>query len=295
MPPARCVRLADIYLRTQNVKTPPYTRGRSMDLLYVFNRYFFENEYMHFGYWEDGLELKYLNLKRAQERYVEELFKLLPEDVETILDVGCGSGEMASQLIDRGSRVDCVCPPTILSRYATDKLGDRATLFECRFEDLDTDRKYDLIYFAESFQFVDMRKALNQCRRYGNKYILIADLFKKDMPEKGPIGGGHSYSEFRALVEETGLREIANVDITPWIGPGFDLETRTMEEFFRPLLMVINRILAIRNSFLVRLALFSNRKRLNRFKTRYMDNPDRNRDSFARYKTYRFMLFRLPD
>lgn len=265
-----------------------------MDLLYVFNRYFFENEYMHFGYWEDGLEVKYLNLKRAQERYVEEIFKLLPEDVESVLDVGCGSGEMASQLIAKGYRVDCVCPPTIMSQYAREKLGDRARVFEYKFEDLDIDNRYDLIYFSESFQFINMRRALEQCKRYGNKYVLIADVFKKDMPEKGPIGGGHSWSDFRALVDEFRLEAIADVDVTRYIGPSFDLETRTMEEFFKPMVMVIRRMLSGMNPLLRRLLLFANRKKLNRFRTRYMDNPDRNRDSFARYKTYRFMLFRLP-
>lgn len=266
-----------------------------MDLLYVFNRYFFENEYMHFGLWEDDLELKYLNLKRAQERYVEELFRLIPADVESILDVGCGSGEMAARLADQGYRVDCVCPPTILSHFAGEKLQDRARLFECRFEDLDSDGEYDLIYFSESFQFVDMRAALEQCRRYGRRYVLIADLFKKDMPEKGPIGGGHSYSEFRTLTDEFGLTELANIDITRHVAPGFDLEQKTVREFLKPLLMVFNRILTIRNSLPVKLLLLSNRKRLQRFRSRYMENPKRNSEGFSEYKTYRFMLFRLPE
>jgi len=266
-----------------------------MDLLYVFNRYFFENEYMHFGYWEDGLDVKYLNLKQAQERYVQEIFRLLPEDVESILDVGCGSGEMASQLIKKGYRVDCVCPPTVLSRFASEKLQDRAEVFECKFEDLDTDRRYDLVYFSESFQFINMRHAFEQCRRYSRRYVLIADVFKKDMPERGPIGGGHRYSEFRDLVNEFGFKEVANVDVTEFIAPSFDLETRTMEEFLKPMVLVIRRMLDAMNPLLRRLLLFYNRKKLNRFKTRYMDNPGRNRHSFAKYKTYRFMLFRLPD
>lgn len=264
-----------------------------MDLLYVFNRYFFENEYMHFGYWEEGVPVKYMNLKQAQQRYVEEIFRLLPEDVHSILDVGCGSGEMASQLLRKGYQVDCVCPPTVLSHFAKQKLQDQAQVFECKFEDLDTERRYDLIYFSESFQFINMRRALEQCRRFGRHYVLVADVFKKDMPEKGPIGGGHRYSEFQDLVREFDLREVANVDVTGFIAPSFDLETRTMEEFLKPMLMVIRRMLAVMNPLLRKLLLFINRKKLNRFRTRYMDNPGRNRHSFAKYKTYRFILYRL--
>ncbi len=266
-----------------------------MDLLYVFNRYFFENEYMHFGYWEHGLELKYANLKTAQQRYVEEFQKLIPADVHSMLDVGCGSGEMASQFLDKGYKVDCVCPPTILSHYASEKLAGRASVHEAKFEDLKLDgQSYDLIYFSESFQFINMRRAFEQCRRYGNQYMLVADVFRKDMPERGPIGGGHKYQDFLALVEEFGFEELANVDVTEFTGPGFDLESDAMENFIRPLVMVMGRIVNVNNSLLARFALFLNRKRLQRLRTKYLDNPGaRNRDSFAEYKTYRFVLLKI--
>lgn len=266
-----------------------------MDLLYVFNRYFFDNEYMHFGYWEDDLELKYANLKTAQQRYVEEFQKLIPADVHSMLDVGCGSGEMASQFLDKGYRMDCVCPPTILSHYASEKLAGRASVHEARFEDLELGEKtYDLIYFSESFQFINMRRAFEQCRRYGNQYMLVADVFKKDMPERGPIGGGHNYRDFLALVEEFGFEELVNVDVTEFTGPGFDLESGAIEEFIRPLLMVGERIVNVNNSLWARLVLFLNRKRLQRLRSKYLDNPcARNRNSFAEYKTYRFVLLKI--
>ena len=148
----------------------PFVRGRSMDLLYVFNKHFFENEHMHFGYWEPGLELKYLNLKQAQCRYVDEFFRLIPADVQTILDVGCGSGEMAKELIGRGYRVDCVCPPTVVGHFAKEKLDGKARLFPSRYEELDIPERFDLVYFSESFQFIKLRAAMEQSRRYAAKY-----------------------------------------------------------------------------------------------------------------------------
>lgn len=171
-----------------------YKKGRSMDLAHIFLRYFFETEYMHFGYWE-GLELKFYNLKKAQELYVENLQRMIPPDVNTILEVGCGSGEMAKRLLSAGYRVDVVSPPCIMTSLAKEKLSGQVVFHECLFEDMKTDNKYDLVLFSESFQFVDLKTAIQKAAHYG-RYILIADVFRKDTAEKSPIGGGHSYSDF---------------------------------------------------------------------------------------------------
>jgi SAM-dependent methyltransferase len=274
-------------------KTNTYTRGRSLDLLYVFLRYFFETEYLHFGYWRPELDLKFANLKQAQNAYIEELFKLIPEDVQSILDVGCGSGEMASQLLKLNYRVDAVCPPSIMSENAGKKLTGESSLYECKYEDLNIDKKYDLIVFSESIQFIQIKDAFEQCRRYGQKYILIADLFKNDMPEKGPIGGGKPYQDFLREKDNFGFSEIKNIDITEFVAPGFDLEQDAIENFIKPLVSVFNRILAIKNSILIKLGFFLYRKKLNKMKTRYLEATDSNSTSFTKYKSYRFILLEI--
>ena len=270
-----------------------YTRGRSLDLLFVFLRYFFETEYLHFGYWRPGVELKFANLKQAQDAYIEELFKLIPADVTSILDVGCGSGEMTSRLLRLGYRVDAVCPPSIMSENAALKLGSDATLYECRFEELDMERRYDLVVFGESIQFMQLKDAFSQCRRYGRKYILIADLFKNDFPEKGPIGGGKPYSELLREQENFGFRELSNMDITDFVAPGFDLEQDLIQNFLKPLIAVFKRIMAIKNSLLLKVGLLVYRKKLRKLQTRYLDNRDRNSAAFRKYKTYRFILLEI--
>jgi SAM-dependent methyltransferase len=276
-------------------KNTTYSRGRSLDLLFVFLRYFFETEYLHFGYWRPGVDLKFANLKQAQNTYIDELFKLIPDDVQSILDVGCGSGEMASQLLKKNYQVDAVCPPSIMSENAAQKLTGDSTLYECKYEDLDIDKKYDLIVFSESIQFIQIKDAFEQCRRYGKKYILIADLFKKDMPEKGPIGGGKPYKDFLKEKDNFGFKEIQNVDITEFVAPGFDLEKDAIKNFVKPLISVFDRILAIKNSLLIKLGMFIYKKKLNKIKTRYLDASDRNSTSFSQYKSYRFILLEVSN
>ncbi len=262
-------------------------------MLFVFLRYFFETEYLHFGYWQPGVELKFTNLKQAQNAYIDELFKLIPDDVQSILDVGCGSGEMGSQLLKKNYQVDAVCPPSIMSENAAKKLGGNANLYECKYEDLDIDNKYDLIVFSESIQFIQIKDAFAQCRRYGRKYILIADLFKNDFPEKGPIGGGKPYKEFVQERDNFGFKEINNIDITEYVAPGFDLEQDAINNFVKPLISVFKRMMAIKNSFLLRLGILVYRKKLKKIRTRYLENNDRNSRSFAKYKSYRFILLEI--
>lgn len=71
----------------------PYVRGRSLDLSYVFLRYFFETEYLHYGFWPEGLDAKFANLLEAQQLYADKVYSLIPQDVKTVLDVACGSGK----------------------------------------------------------------------------------------------------------------------------------------------------------------------------------------------------------
>ena len=60
----------------------------------------------------------------------------IPAGVHTILDVGCGAGNTARKLLERGYQVDCVSPNGVLSGVARTVLAGRATLFESRFQDV---------------------------------------------------------------------------------------------------------------------------------------------------------------
>src|SRR5687767_14322449 len=84
---------------------------------------------------------------------------MIPQGTRSILDVGSGTGSNARDLLDQGYTVDCVCPSPRLNVIAREKLQASAAIFECRFEDFTSYRKYDLILCCESFHYVMRRKA----------------------------------------------------------------------------------------------------------------------------------------
>ena len=145
---------------------------------------------LHYGYWTDDLELTPQNMPQAQARYTDELMADIPADVRSILDVGCGAGNTAHKLLERGYQVDCVSPNAWLTTEARRVLGSRARVFESKFEQLTLDRTYDLILFSESFLFMKAEQALAKAEsalRPGG-YILISDIFK--LPADGARSAG---------------------------------------------------------------------------------------------------------
>ena len=114
-------------------------------------------------------------------------------------------------------------------------------------------------------------------------------------PKKVPSVVVNPYQDYLRARDEFGFREISNIDITDYVAPGFDLEADAIENFFRPLIDVFNRILAIKKSLLIRSGLFLYRKKLQKLKHRYLDNKDRNCASFRKYKSYRFILLQVSD
>ena len=65
----------------------------------VLSKFFFKTEHLHFGYWPDDLEITIDNLKKSQDYHSKKIIEAIPDNVNTILDVGSGSGGLAEKLI----------------------------------------------------------------------------------------------------------------------------------------------------------------------------------------------------
>lgn len=251
---------------------------------------------LHYGYWPPDLAVEPRNIAQAQAHYTDLLMSHIPAGVRTILDVGCGAGNTARKLIERGYTVDCVSPNRVLTDVARQVLGDRATIFETRFEDLETDRRYDLILFSESLLFIPLDVAFTQALRLltPRGHILITDIFRVPAEGESPIGGGHELERFRAAVARFALEPVNDVDMTDGIAPTFDVLDRAYREAIQPAYEMIMARLTARFPWIMGIVRWKFRDKLERAERKHFSGR-RTGASFKLYKSYRLLLFRRPD
>jgi SAM-dependent methyltransferase len=252
--------------------------------------YLFKSKALHYGYWEKGEEVALWNLGKAQENYTRHFLSRVPADAKDILDVGCGTGLIASRLVARGHRVECLSPSPFLNAEAKKMLPEGTPIYETTFEEFETSNTYDLVMFAESFQYLSMeeslRKALRLLRPGGR--ILICDAFRLDKPDKSPIGGGQNYAKYLKMVESLNLTCVEDVDITANIAPTFDLVQDLSLNLIKPMWANAQRLAQESHPLLYKLAAWKFKRRLQKMQKHF--DPRRNGAGFMEYKTYRIQL-----
>ncbi len=264
--------------------------------LNLFN-FFIGTRDLHYGYWQDDLELCIQNLPEAQRRYSDFLIAHIPSGVERILDVGCGAGGLATELLARGYRVEGVSPSPLLSEAARRQAGADFRIHEGRFEDVvfaDDDR-FDLVMFSESFQYITLERVFGDAMRRlkPGGHILICDFFKTGAPGRSVIGGGHPLDKFDAALRESGLEVVEDIDITAQTAPNLDLVEQMGRELLQPTFRLIGYAFSSNHPWLARLLGWKYRKKLDKINYKYLSG-ERNAKSFALHKVYRLLLLRKP-
>lgn len=122
--------------------------------------------------------------EKPQRRFISGLEKKLMLDMlrpargETVLDIGCGTGESLIPFIESGLSVTGIDPSQHMLDCASVKLGNRAEL-HCGFaEDLPfDDNSFNYASFFTSLEFVnDPKKALEEACRVAKDKIFIGIL-----------------------------------------------------------------------------------------------------------------------
>ena len=262
----------------------------------IFGRFFLDMQDLHYGYWPPELPRVPQNLSVAQAAYTDLLMSHVPPGAHSVLDVGCGAGNTARKLLERGYQVDGVSPNSFLTAVARQVLGDRATVFETKFQDLVTDRRYDVVLFSESLLFIPLEQALAKALellRPGG-HILITDIFRVPAEGKSPIGGGHELPRFRETVGRYPLRQVTDFDMTAGIAPTFDIVNRATLDAIEPAYRLILDRITLKYPLVMRLLRWWFRKKIERYEQKHFSGR-RDGANFMKYKSYRLLLFKRTD
>ena len=269
------------------------SREVGLKIGWICGEYFLKLKHLHYGYWTDGLQVDISNLRAAQEEYVKFLLSHIPKGVKTVLDVGCGAGQVAQRLLCEGYAVDCVSPSDFLTEQTRKSVGDKSEIFECKYEELDTQKHYDLILFVESFQYIDLPTALANTSRFLNAggHMLICDIFKKSGEGKGRQSGGHDLDKLSKLVETSTFSLVEDVDITEQTAPNIDLLNDALEKVGKPVVESIADFLSERYPTVFKLLSWKYQDELDKVSKKY-SGGSRTGEQFRQFKSYRLLLYR---
>lgn len=273
------------------------SRAVGLDIALAAARFLTGRENLHYGLWEGGLEVNAGNLGRAQEAYTERLFAFAGLDdgrPRRVLDIGGGAGETARKLLALGHEVDIVIPSQVLAERCREN-APAARVHECLFEAFESDRRFDVCLFSESFQYIPPEIALEKAAGLLDKggEIVISDCFRspgyRKENDEVVVGGGHRIARYRDAVEALGLKVLAEEDVTEAVAPSVEIE----QDFYNVLGFTLSRIDRelrekkpwLRRSLAALVRLFIDERRRRRLDQR-LNQRTRTAEAFRRNNIY---------
>ncbi|MBF0350863.1 MAG: methyltransferase domain-containing protein [SAR324 cluster bacterium] len=268
------------------------THEIGLDIGVVLAKYFFKTEYMHYGYWKKGVAINVDNLPQAQEEYANLLLSNIPEGTKTILDVGCGIGTVAEKLLNAGYEVDCVSPSPQLTQYTRNRLGSRSHIYESLYQEAQIPKRYDMVLFSESFQYIPLEEALKKTLSLLNPggHLLICDFFRKEVQGESPISGGHKLARFYEILPQYPLKTIVDLDITRETAPSLDIMDDILTNVVHPIWNAVAYYMNVNHPAVSKLFVWKNREKIEKAHRKYFTHRT-NGTHFQQFKSYRLMVF----
>ena len=273
-------------------KVTPNEIGLEIGL--VLSRFFFNTEHLHFGFWPDDLSVNIDKLNKAQDLHSNQILKSIPNDVKTILDVGSGSGGLAEKLGGSGYKVECVSPSEYLSDAIEKKLKSSVVVHRSTFEKFETQKKYDLVLFSESFQYVNINKTLNKLPDIikDKGHLLICDFFRQPGTGTKPLGGGHDWQIYQNNLGDHDFAIVKDIDITKETARTYDLINQIINEVADPVRDLSAKYLDSHYPKGMRLLKWYFDKKIRRINRIYFAGNMTGK-MFNKLKTYRILLYQV--
>ena len=201
------------------------------------------SDYLHYGFWGEpnSVEIESITLqeiKNAQDRYIEHLASFIPNEVNSILDVGCGIGGNAEYLINQGYVVETLSPDDFQKSTIAEKFNNQMTFHHCKFEKFQSEKQYDLILESESACYIRINKGFEKAQetlRAGG-YLLASDYFVhfQDDSKNLHLRSSHDMEKYLSSAKAHAFELIREYDQTDNTMPTLDYGKYFIERFINP-------------------------------------------------------------
>jgi len=202
-----------------------------------------QSPYLHYGFWDqpESVDLDKVTLqgiKDAQNRYIEHLASYIPENVKSILDVGCGIGGNADYLQKKGYLVEALSPDEFQKSVIAEKFNGAMTFHHCKFEKFNPLDEYDLILESESACYIKIDTGFQKARKTlkSDGYLLVSDYFVyyRDETNSLHLKSSHDKEKYLNSARANGFELIREFDQTENTMPTLDFGKYFINRFINP-------------------------------------------------------------
>lgn len=270
-----------------------YAKNFYNDIGLRFANKVFGLKYLHYGYF-DGLPTTLDALPEAQEIYVQQVLSHIPADVKKVLDVGCGAGGVALNLVNRGLDVTCCDPDPYMLQKTSELTGNRIKTKNDFYEKAQglPEGGFDMVLMSESCQYVPYGEGFAQHKKHlrPGGYVLISDFFKVRELDKPYLSkSGHKFDEFVAEAKRQGFELQVDRDITKQCAPTHDIYQKILLEKAFPVAEALFEYVSRRYPKFYKMMKYFVGEKVLFLKQKY---SSQGADIFTQYKSYRILLFK---
>lgn len=185
--------------------------------------------YLHYGLFERADE----SIGAAQERSTRMLLERLPPAPATILEVGIGLATTLDKLTRLGYDIEGITPDAQQIAMIRARYGDSVRVHCAAFESFESARRYDLLLFQESSQYIEAEALFAKAETLSNDILVLDEFALKPLDAPGL----HSLRDFVAAASRHGYEIIEHLDLSSKAAP-------TMEYFATRIPRYRDRLLA---------------------------------------------------
>jgi len=210
----------------------------SYDLeLFLYSK-ILKNDMLHYGYFDDvNVETETISIRQfedAQIKYVSNIINQIKNTEGLMLDVGCGMGGLSGMLLEKNYNVEALTPNSNQKQHIDNKYTG-LLCHHMKFEDYNTDKKYDTIINSESLQYINLDTAfahVDKLLNSGGRWI-IADYFRTG--ENATNLSGHKLEDFKEKIKSKGWNLVYEQDISLNVLPTIKFAYAFANRFLLPI------------------------------------------------------------
>lgn len=199
----------------------PYLQPKNGDKILQFYNELLGINQTHFGIWQQGDELTLDNMRDAISRYTDFLINLIPEGVDTVLDIGCGYGGVANRINEQEFTVKALTLDQIQIEHCRREYPG-INFFRTGFLEFTSSSTFDLLLMSESSQYFDINLGLQKSSELlkTEGFLLVADYyFQSEADHREAKGSGHNLAQYQKSIANSDFQLIEQIDITERILP----------------------------------------------------------------------------